>query len=109
MVNAEKKTGCNAEEIIAVLGHELVHWKLNHVLKNIIIGQVQIFLMFALFAYFSKSKPLYVAFGFHDETPVLIGKSHFHSKIRRSREFQHIYCRFGNRSSVHHSPLLGRH
>jgi len=73
MVNVEKKTGCNAEEIIAVLGHELGHWKLNHVLKNIIIGQVQIFLMFALFAYFSKSKPLYVAFGFHDETPVLIG------------------------------------
>jgi len=71
--NDKKKTGCNADEIIAVLGHELGHWKLNHVLKNLIIGQVQIFLMFALFAYLSKSKPLYVAFGFENETPVLIG------------------------------------
>jgi len=69
----KKKTGCNANEIIAVLGHELGHWKLNHVLKNLVIGQVQIFLMFALFAYLSKSKPLYVAFGFENETPVLIG------------------------------------
>lgn len=68
-----KKTGCNANEIIAVLAHELGHWKLNHVLKNLIIGQVQIFLMFAFFAYLSKSKPLYVAFGFHTETPVLMG------------------------------------
>ena len=35
--------------------------------------QVQIFLMFALFAYLSKSKPLYEAFGFTDSQPVLIG------------------------------------
>lgn len=69
----KKKTGCNNEEILAVLGHELGHWKLNHVLKNIIIGQVQIFLMFALFAYLSKSDPLYQSFGFSDSKPVLIG------------------------------------
>jgi len=67
------KTGCNNKEIVAVLGHELGHWKLNHVAKNIVIGQVQIFLMFALFAYLSKSKPLYEAFGFTDSQPVLIG------------------------------------
>merc|ERR1711936_796441 len=54
----KKATGCNNSEIVAVLGHELGHWKMNHVLKNIVIGQVQIFLMFALFAYLSKSKPL---------------------------------------------------
>jgi len=67
------KAGCNKAEIVAVLGHELGHWKLNHTLKNIIIAQVQIFLMFLLFAYLSKSKPLYVAFGFSDSQPVLIG------------------------------------
>jgi len=69
----KKATGCNNPEIVAVLGHELGHWKMNHVLKNIVIGQVQIFLMFALFAYLSKSKPLYLAFGFEDSQPVLIG------------------------------------
>jgi len=69
----KKKTGCNNEEILAVLGHELGHWKLNHVLQNIVIGQVQILLMFALFAYMSKSDPLYQSFGFSDSKPVLIG------------------------------------
>merc|ERR1719429_196079 len=67
------KSGCSNQEIVAVLGHELGHWKLNHVAKNIVIGQVQIFLMFALFAYLSKSKALYEAFGFTDSQPVLIG------------------------------------
>ena len=67
------KTGCSNKEIVAVLGHELGHWKMNHVAKNIVIGQVQIFMMFALFAYLSKSKPLYEAFGFTDSRPVLIG------------------------------------
>ena len=33
-------TGCNNQEIVAVLGHELGHWKMNHVLKNILIAQV---------------------------------------------------------------------
>jgi len=69
----KSKTGCSNKEIVAVLGHELGHWKMNHVAKNIIIGQVQIFLMFALFAYLSKSAPLYEAFGFTDSRPVLIG------------------------------------
>lgn len=67
------KAGCNKDEILAVLGHELGHWKLNHILKNLILAQVQIFLMFLLFAFLSKSKPLYVAFGFTDSQPVLIG------------------------------------
>lgn len=32
--------GCNDNEVIAVLGHELGHWKLNHVVKNLIFFQV---------------------------------------------------------------------
>ena len=44
-----KGKGCTNDEILAVLGHELGHWKLNHVLKNIIIAQVHMFLMFAFF------------------------------------------------------------
>jgi STE24 endopeptidase len=37
---AEKSKGCDTGEILAVLGHELGHWKLNHVLKNLIISEV---------------------------------------------------------------------
>ena len=38
----EKKTpkGCSNDEILAVLGHELGHWKLSHTLKNLAISQV---------------------------------------------------------------------
>lgn len=32
--------GCNNEEILAVLAHELGHWKLNHNLKNLILNEV---------------------------------------------------------------------
>lgn len=32
--------GCNEEEILAVLAHELGHWKLSHNLKNLTIGEV---------------------------------------------------------------------
>ena len=38
-----KKQGCNNEEVLAVLAHELGHWKLGHVLKNFVISQVGCF------------------------------------------------------------------
>ena len=34
--------GCSNPEILAVLGHELGHWQMNHVAKNIVISQVKI-------------------------------------------------------------------
>ena len=36
----EKKKGCTRDEILAVLAHELGHWKLSHNLKNICIAEV---------------------------------------------------------------------
>lgn len=40
----EKGKGMNDEEILAILGHELGHWKLNHILFYIIISQVYFFI-----------------------------------------------------------------
>ena len=40
--NETRKKGCNTEEILAVLAHELGHWKLNHNIKNIILSEVRI-------------------------------------------------------------------
>ena len=37
---SKAKKGCNTEEILAVLAHELGHWKLSHNLKNIVIAEV---------------------------------------------------------------------
>ena len=32
--------GCNIDEILAVLAHELGHWRFSHNLKNIFIAEV---------------------------------------------------------------------
>jgi len=38
-VEEKEKKGCSNEEVLAVLAHELGHWQLNHVAKNIVIMQ----------------------------------------------------------------------
>ncbi|XP_053420543.1 CAAX prenyl protease 1 homolog [Nycticebus coucang] len=43
-----KKQGCKNEEVLAVLGHELGHWKLRHTVKNVIISQVLSFCLTVL-------------------------------------------------------------
>ncbi|KAJ0008983.1 hypothetical protein NQD34_016398, partial [Periophthalmus magnuspinnatus] len=68
-----KKQGCNNPEILAVLGHELGHWKLGHTVKNIVISQMNSFLCFSLFAVLIGRKELFVAFGFTHSQPTLIG------------------------------------
>uniref|UniRef100_A0A336N1B2 CAAX prenyl protease n=2 Tax=Culicoides sonorensis TaxID=179676 RepID=A0A336N1B2_CULSO len=74
LTEEEKGKGCSDAEVLAVLGHELGHWKLGHVTKNIIIMQVQLFLIFVVFSYLFTLSPLYEAVGFHDGTmPILVG------------------------------------
>lgn len=43
LVEEKEKKGCSNEEVLAVLAHELGHWQLNHVAKNIIIMQANKF------------------------------------------------------------------
>lgn len=71
----KEEKGCDDEEIEAVLGHELGHWKLNHVVQNIVISQANLFIIFCLFAFFYRNSPLYEAFGFpkNSEMPILLG------------------------------------
>lgn len=68
-----KKQGCNNPEILAVLGHELGHWKLGHTVKNIVISQMNSFLCFFLFAVLIGRRELFLAFGFNESQPTLIG------------------------------------
>lgn len=66
--------GCNNNEVLAVLSHELGHWHHSHVTKNLIIMQVNLFLMFAAFAMLFSYAPLYTALGFPvGLCPILIG------------------------------------
>lgn len=65
--------GCTNEEILAILGHELGHWKLNHILKNLAISQVNLLLSFFVFGLLMNNHVLYESFGFYGEMPTLIG------------------------------------
>ncbi|XP_073844407.1 CAAX prenyl protease 1 homolog [Musca autumnalis] len=70
----DKGKGCTDEEVVAVLGHELGHWKLGHVTKNIVIMQVNLLLLFFVFNYCFKYAPFYEALGFAPGVrPILVG------------------------------------
>lgn len=67
-----KKKGCNQEEVVAVLGHELGHWYHGHVWKPMILNQFLILGMFYTFGILVKNKKMLEDFGFVDEQPTLI-------------------------------------
>ncbi|XP_068698816.1 CAAX prenyl protease 1 homolog isoform X2 [Montipora foliosa] len=73
--NGKSKTpkGCSNDEILAILGHELGHWKLSHNLKNLGISQVNLFFSFMIFGYLMHNKMLFASFGFPDSQPTMIG------------------------------------
>lgn len=43
--------GCEDDEIVAVLGHELGHWKMGHTVKMLVIQEALIFAVFYFFRY----------------------------------------------------------
>jgi len=59
------------EEIVAVLAHELGHWKLKHTVYNFAAMQLVVIVQFTLFAVVRHTTGLYTAFGF-DSKPALI-------------------------------------
>ncbi|TYI00004.1 hypothetical protein ES332_A11G104100v1 [Gossypium tomentosum] len=62
----------NDEEIVAVIAHELGHWKLNHTMYSFIAVQILTFLQFGGYTLVRNSSDLFWSFGF-DTQPVLIG------------------------------------
>ncbi|KAK9830225.1 hypothetical protein WJX72_010439 [[Myrmecia] bisecta] len=63
---------CSAEQVVAVLAHELGHWKLRHTVKNLILAQVVLIAQLVLFTFLRTSKSLFVSFGFQKVQPVFI-------------------------------------
>ena len=66
------------EEVVAVLGHEIGHWKLNHTTKLMVIGELHMFMIFTIFSVFIRNRSFYNSFGFGlpngiKEMPVMIG------------------------------------
>lgn len=72
----EKKTmtGCNDNEILGVLAHELGHWSCSHIYKSIALTEVNLLLLFSAFGWFFKYSLLYTALGFPPgQEPIIIG------------------------------------
>ncbi|KAJ1720378.1 zinc metalloprotease [Coemansia erecta] len=63
---------CTTEEIVAIVGHELGHWKKNHILRTLLAVQLQVLVIFYSFGLFVGERRMYTSFGM-DETPVFIG------------------------------------
>jgi len=71
--NKKEEEGCNEQEILAVLAHELGHWKLSHIIKLMIISQINLLFMLLVFGFLYQNDKIFAAFGFYNEKPVLIG------------------------------------
>lgn len=62
------------DDIVAILGHELGHWKMNHTTYNLMIAQVLIFTNFFCYGLVMNSEQMYTDFGFiGGDRPVIIG------------------------------------
>lgn len=59
-------------EVVAVLAHEIGHWKLNHLPRMMLFSQAHLLLVFSMFSAFVKNKSLYSSFGFNTQ-PIIIG------------------------------------
>lgn len=72
------------DEILAILGHELGHWKMGHTVTNFVVTQVYTGFMFYFFSLCYNSHALYRAFGFDDDSrpiPTIIALVLFMSTI----------------------------
>ncbi|SGZ58871.1 CIC11C00000004187 [Sungouiella intermedia] len=53
------------EQTVAVLAHEIGHWKLNHLPQMLLTSQITVGITFALFSAFLENKSLFQSFGFN--------------------------------------------
>ena len=56
------------EEIEAVLGHEIGHWKKSHNIKTLIITFVHVFILFYIFGFFMNDERIFLSFGFQNKS-----------------------------------------
>lgn len=59
-------------QTVAVLAHEIGHWKLNHLPQMLLASQVSVATTFVSFSAFLENKSLFHSFGFTNTYPALI-------------------------------------
>jgi STE24 endopeptidase len=57
-------TQVETEECVAILGHELGHWKMWHTIQGFVVSQLYMFTMFVVFSQCMNNDVLYSSFGF---------------------------------------------
>jgi STE24 endopeptidase len=88
-------------EILAVLAHELGHWKKGHVWRQMLNAFGQIFVLFYIYGLFMSNTDIFLSFGYKDKSifigvilftmiyaPVSYGLQVLSLKLSRSFEFQ---------------------
>ncbi|XP_035710861.1 CAAX prenyl protease 1 homolog [Folsomia candida] len=67
--------GCTEEEIVALVAHEMGHWKANHLWWNVLLAFVNLGCFFGAFSAYYNSSVMYEAFHFPkaSKKPILIG------------------------------------
>jgi STE24 endopeptidase len=63
------------DELLAILGHEIGHWKLWHTLQNFVVTQCYTLVLLLCFSFVQHTPALFTAFGFaySGPMPVFIG------------------------------------
>ncbi|KAF8819149.1 CAAX metallo endopeptidase [Cardiosporidium cionae] len=61
------------DEILAILCHEMGHWKRNHFIKQYVLNSAFLLFFFVSFSFVMDNKSLYQSFGFFDDQAVIIG------------------------------------
>eukprot|EP00808_Paulinella_micropora_P025824 g38423.t1 len=62
---------CTQEEVVAILGHELGHWKKNHTLKMMAVTQLHLLVTFWCFGRVMHDPDLFQAFGFQTRATLI--------------------------------------
>lgn len=63
----------SVEETVAVVAHEIGHWKLSHLVQMLTYIQAHMFFVFSMFSAFINNHSLYSSFGFTTTQPAMIG------------------------------------
>ena len=63
----------SADEVVAILGHEIGHWKEGHVFRVMVFAQLNILILFLMLWWSLKNEEVFTTFGFLDEKPVIVG------------------------------------
>ena len=70
----------NQKEIVAVMAHELGHWKMKHMPKNLFIIIVKTFIYIYIFGFFLNETGLFISYGFTNKS-ILVGTLLFSNLI----------------------------